>query len=100
MRMVHDLVSDMVGTRTGAHGRTHDGGDRQMHDEGDNRQREGDVSAATGGRIPALVMRMCLQRRRERPRRRQPMGSTRGLLSFGPTGQLSIDRCAVLLQTT
>lgn len=59
MRMVHDLVSDMVGTRTGAHGRTHDGGDRQMHDEGDNRQREGDVSAATGGRIPALVMRMC-----------------------------------------
>lgn len=28
--MVHDLVSDMVSTRTGTHGRTHDEVDREM----------------------------------------------------------------------
>lgn len=46
MRMVHDLESDMMGTRTRAHGRIHDEDDREMGDEGDNRQREGDC----GGR--------------------------------------------------
>lgn len=44
MRMVHDLESDMVGTRSGAHGRTHDEGDREMGDEGNNRQRQGGQS--------------------------------------------------------
>lgn len=39
MRMVHDLESDMVASRTRAHGHTHDEGDREMGDEGDNRQR-------------------------------------------------------------
>lgn len=90
----------MVGTRTGAHGRTHDKGDRQMHNEGDYRRREGDERGETGGGAPALVMRAGPQRRRGRPRRRRPMGSTRGLLSFAPTRQLGIDRCAVLLLMT